>query len=127
MHSFLRAFLTVVTLCASIAAAALADAATGKPLVINEFGTYSDKGVWLYRTAKGLYDFGTGVDGTNELLVMPSPAPEPGGAVAGVEIIRHPLDTLGYPLHIALVEKLFAASQQTTIDASNLGHIWQYD
>ncbi len=54
MHSFLRAFLAVVTLCASIAAAALADAATGKPLVINEFGTYSDKGVWLYRTAKGL-------------------------------------------------------------------------
>lgn len=127
MHSCLRGFLVVATLCLSVEAVALADSPSGKPIVINEFGAYADKAVWLYRTAKGLYDFGSGIDGTNELLVMPSPAPEPGGAVAGVEIIRHPFDTLGYPLHIALVEKLFAASYQTAIDASDLGHIWQYE
>lgn len=99
----------------------------GKPLVINESGSYPDKAVWLYRTPDGKYGYGPAVTGTNELLVMPSPAPSPGSAVAGVEIIRHPFDTLGYPLHIALVEKLFAASYQVPIDASDRGDVWEYD
>ena len=124
MKAFLACFL--VALCLGLSAAALADAPpNGKPLVINEFGTYQDRAVWLYRTADRKYSFGRpAVIGTNETLVMPSPSPEPGGAVFGVEILRHPFDTLGYPLHIALVEKLFAASYQIAIDADNNGAIW---
>jgi hypothetical protein len=111
-----------------IGAVALADATTGKPITINAVGPFQDKGVWLYRNTDGKFGFGAATIGTNEMLVMPSPSPPSGGAVAGVEIIRHPFDTLGYPLHIALVEKLFAASYQTTIMASNNGReLWEYD
>lgn len=120
------AFVAFVTLPV-LAAVALADAPVGKPLVINESGTYQDKGVWLYRTAAGKYSFGPAAIGTNETLVMPSPSPEPGGAVVGVEIIRHSFDTLGYPMRIALVEKLFAASYQITINASNKGDLWKHE
>jgi hypothetical protein len=43
-------------------------------------------------------------------------------------IFRHPFDTLGYPMHIALVEKLFAASYQTTIYVGSNGRaFWRYD
>ncbi len=116
-------------LCISVGAVALADSMAGRPLVINASGTFADKGVWLYRGADGKFGFGPATIGTNELLVMPSPAPPPGGAVAGVEILRHPLDTLGYPLHIALVEKLFAASYQIAISAGNgnNGELWKYE
>ncbi len=81
----------------------------------------------MYRSANGTFGFGPAVIGTNELLVMPSPSPPSGGTVAGVEIIRHPLNTVGYPLHIALVEKLFAASYQTSIMAVDKGETWKYD
>jgi hypothetical protein len=64
--------------------------------------------VWLYRLADGRYAPGPAVIGTNEMLVMPSPSPPPGCALDAVEVLRHRFDTLGYPLHIALVEKLFA-------------------
>jgi hypothetical protein len=119
--------LFVAVLCIGIAGIALADTPALKPLVVNASGTYLDKGVWLYRNADGKYVVGQAVGGTNERLIMPSPSPSPGGALAGVEIIRHPLDTLGYPLHIALVEKLFAASFQTMIEATNDGDLWRYD
>jgi hypothetical protein len=46
---------------------------------------------------------------------MPSPEPSPGGAVVAVTIARHPFDTLGYPLHISLVEKLFAAACEIAV------------
>lgn len=115
-------------MCSGVGAAARADAPTTKPLVVNPSGTFEDKGLWQYRTSNGLYGFGTAVLGTNETLAMPPPSPEPGGAVAGAEILRHPFDTLGYPLHIALVEKLFAASYQTSIIASdNTGVLWQHE
>jgi hypothetical protein len=125
MRLIVVVFASVVAL-AAVTAATLADS-TGKGLVINASGTYEDEGVWLYRTPEGKYGFGPAFAGTNELLVMPSPSPEPGGAVVGVEIIRHPFDTLGYPMHIALVEKLFAASYQITINASNAGELWKYE
>ncbi|HEY6326314.1 MAG TPA: hypothetical protein VIW73_07385 [Candidatus Cybelea sp.] len=117
---------TVAVIQSAVVVVGLA-APVGKPLAINESGTYQDKGVWLYRTAAGRYGFGPAVVGTNETLVMPAPSPEPGGAVAGVEIIRHPFDTLGYPMRMALVEKLFAASYQITLNASNNGDLWKYD
>lgn len=117
----------MVALCFGLGAVALADAPpTGKPLVINEFGTYQDQAVWMYRTPDGKYAPGAPVKGTNETLVMPSPAPSPGGAVVGVLLVRHSFDTLGYPMHIALVEKLFAASYQIAIDADNKGAIWEH-
>ncbi len=115
------------SLCISVGGVALGDATTGKPITINASGTFQDKGVWLYRNADGKFGFGPATIGTNELLVMPPPSSPSGGGVAGVEIIRHSFFTLGYPLHIALVEKLFAASYQTTITASNNNELWKYD
>jgi hypothetical protein len=125
MRSAVVTFGVLLTL-SILSAVAFADSPVGKPLVINESGTYQDKGVWLYRTAAGTYSFGPAVIGTNETLVMPSPSPEPGGTAVGVEIIRHPFDTLGYPMRIALVEKLFAAFYQTSISASDNGDLWTY-
>lgn len=119
-------FATILMLPAA-AAVAFADSSVTQPLVINASGTYQDKGVWIYRTAGGRYSLGPAVSGTNETLVMPSPSPEAGGALAGVVIIRHPFDTLGYPMRIALVEKLFAASDQIMISASNRGEVWKYN
>lgn len=119
-----------VLAAAFIGAVALADAPPGKPMVINEFGTYTDKAVWMYRNADGTFSLGSNVTGTNETLAMPSPAPPPGGALDGVEIGRHPFNTLGYPMHIALVEKLFAASYQIIIYAANADNpkdLWSYD
>jgi|SRR5580698_5263579 hypothetical protein len=97
-----------------------------KRLMINADGVYHDKAVWLYRTAKGMYTFGTTTDGTNETLVMPSPSPEPGGAVVGVELLRHRFNAVGYPMHISLVEKLFAASNHVAIYAASSGDSWTY-
>lgn len=104
-----------------------ADSPSSNGLTINAAGTFQDKGVWQYRTAEGRYTFGPAVVGTNEVLVMPSPSPPTGGSVNAVEIIRHPFDTLGYPLRIALVEKLFAASYQIAVYAFNTGELWRYD
>jgi hypothetical protein len=108
-------------------AVACADAPLGKPLVVNEPGSFQDQAAWLYQTADGRHSSGPTAKGTNENLVMPSPSPEPGGAVEGVIIGRHPFDTLGYPMHIALVEKLFAASYKVRIYASDSGQIWRYE
>jgi hypothetical protein len=110
-----------------IGAAALAQTPSLKPVVVNQTGPYTDKGVWLYGNAAGKYGYGPAVDGTNELLIMPAPSPSPGGSLAGILLIRHPFDSIGYPLHIALVEKLFAASYQTTIEASEGGDIWKHE
>ena len=121
------AFSLLTALCISISTIALADSPPLKPLVINESGIFQDQAVWLYRTPEGRHGFGPAVKGTNELLVMPSPSPQPGGSVEGVEILRHRFDTLGYPIHVGLVEKLFAASYQIKIYASNNGEIWSYD
>jgi hypothetical protein len=95
-------------------------------LRINKDGTYTDKGVWLYGNAPDKYSYGPEVIGTNELLVMPEPSPPTGSAVAGVVVIRHAFDMLGYPMHIALVEKLFAAGYQVPISASQSGELWKY-
>ena len=99
---------------------------TAKGLAINQNGTYADKGMWLYGNEPGKYGYGPAVVGTNELLVMPDPSPPAGSVLAGVVLIRHSFDTLGYPMHIALVEKLFAASYQITISASQDAELWKY-
>jgi hypothetical protein len=58
---------------------------------------------------------------------MPAPSPEPGGQVAAVAIVRHSFDTLGYPMHVSLLEKLFGTSYKISVYASNQGEMWQYD
>lgn len=95
-------------------------------LRINSPGPFTDLGIWLYRTQDGKYGFGDAIVGSNETLIMPLPKPPPGATVSGVMIKRHPFDTLGYPLHVALVEKLFAQSNGIEVDASNNGEIWSY-
>jgi hypothetical protein len=114
-------------LCAGVGAAAVAQTPSTTPVIVNQTGTYTDKGVWLYGSASGTYGYGPAVLGTNELLMMPAPSPPAGDSLGGVLLIRHQFDTIGYPLHIALVEKLFAASYQTTIEASQGGDIWKHE
>jgi hypothetical protein len=110
----------------ALATVGLADSPVGKSLVINESGTYHDRATWQYRTADGKYTDGPKIEGTNEMLVMPSPSPPAGGALNAVVMARHRFDTLGYPIHIALVEKLFAASYQTRIYVFD-GQLWSHD
>lgn len=82
----------------------------------------------MYRSADGKYSFGPDTYGTNEMLVMvPTPSPDRGGAVEAVEIARHAFDTFGYPMHIALVEKLFAAAYHVDIYVTALNRqLWEY-
>lgn len=95
-------------------------------IAINGQGTFRDLGIWLYENPNHTFSFGPATTGTNERLDMPSPSPPAGGSVAGIEIIRHPFDTLGYPLHISLIDKLYAAHLHLGIDVSNNGHIWAW-
>jgi hypothetical protein len=139
------AFAALVVLClgSAIAAVAQSPAATGTPLpspspaatfppgyspvVLNEHGTYVDAAAWMYKGADGLFSNGPAVKGTNESLPMPSPEPSAGATLAGVTLIRHRFDTLGYPLHIALIEKLFAAAYQIPIFVAWNGELWKHD
>lgn len=121
------ALLAAVCLALPIAAAGAPPNVFGvNTLRINATGVYRDRATWLYRTAQGTFSFGATIDGTNETLVMPAPSPQPGGTVVGVELLRHGFDTLGYPMHISLAEKLFAASYQVGIDAGRPGDLWAY-
>jgi hypothetical protein len=124
----LGAFLAACVLACCVPALGLADATPApNALRINAQGPFSDLGVWIYRGADGKFSYGKGVLGTNERLVMPLPQPSPGGAVSAVTIIRHKFDTLGYPMHVALVEKLFAQAFQGSIFSSRDVTMWEYD
>lgn len=119
------AFALAAALCvAGVGVARADDPNVGKPLVLNALGSFTDVAMWIFRTADGKYTIGTPVKGTNELLVMPSPEPSPGDSVSGVTLSRHKFDTLGYPLHISLLEKLFAAAYQVPIYVGSGGQVW---
>ena len=98
----LRSLRIVLLLCivSFSASPSLADTAGG--LRINAQGTFTDLGIWLYRTLDGKFGFTDATVGTNESLVMPVPKLPPGATVAGVFIKRHQFDSLGYPLHIGV-------------------------
>ncbi len=112
-------------LAALLFSAALGYGVALASITINAQGTYRDLGVWLYKSASG-FGFGPANVGTNEHLDMPSPSPPTGASVAGVEVIRHSLDTLGYPLHISLVDKLYAVNHRMPIFVSNNSVLWSY-
>jgi hypothetical protein len=127
---FTMAIFASVMLVGIAGAFAPADSPPIKPFSINEPGTFKDQAAWQYRTADGKYTNGPAVAGTNETIVMPSPSPPDGGALNAVTLVRHSFDTLGYPMHIGLVEKLFASSYKITIFAtSSTGGfgLWRYD
>lgn len=96
------------------------------PVRINERGDFPDAAVWMYRLPDGRYVNGPGIKGTNESIVLPSPAPGPGSALAGVTLVRHHFETLGYPMHIGLVEKLFAVASGVPIFVSDAFGLWEY-
>lgn len=95
-------------------------------ITINAQGTFRDLGVWLYENPNHTFGFGPATAGTNERIDMPPPSPPAGGSVAGIEVIKHPFDTLGYPLHISLVDKLYAAHLHLPIDVGDNGQLWTW-
>lgn len=101
----------------------------GAPLQINAQGTFTDIAAWIYKTPQGTFGFtSTPVIGTNELLNVPPLAGIPSGdAPVGVFVKRHAFDTLGYPMHISLVDKLFARLTKLMISMSTNGGIFSYD
>jgi len=95
-------------------------------LRINAQGTYGALGVWLYKNPDGTYSHGDAIVGTNETLNMPVANLPPGSVLTGLLIKRHPFDTLGYPMHISLVEKAFARAKQLQVLVADNGQIWTY-
>jgi hypothetical protein len=94
---------------------------------INPQGTFGSLGVWIYRTAAGTYGFTDATLGTNEKLVLGPPKLPPGSGISAVWIKRHQFDTLGYPLHIALVEKLFAQSNKIDVMVDDVTGTWSHE
>jgi hypothetical protein len=94
---------------------------------INPQGTFGSLGVWIYRTAAGTYGFTDATVGTNEKLVLGPPKLPPGSGISAVWIKRHQFDTLGYPLHIALVEKLFAQSNKIDVMVDDVTGTWSHE
>ncbi len=123
MRATLCAAAALVALAVGAGAAARADAPA---LTISTTGA-PETGSFMYVTAAGSIVNGPSTTGTNQVLTMPSPSPDAGSTLAGIQIVRHSYDTLGYPLHVALVEKLYAAQYQVPIYATNNDEIWRYD
>ncbi len=111
----------------SIGATPRADtSAPGGGLRINPNGTYGALGVWTYEYPNGTYSHGDVVVGTNETLIMPAPNPAPGSVLDGIFIKQHPFDTLGYPLHVSLVDKSFAQIKKLDVIVNENGETWTY-
>lgn len=122
----MRKLLPVLLFCSVIFGAPPSLAASGGPLRINAQGTFTDLGIWIYQTQDGKFGFSDATVGSNERLVMPTPTLPTGASIAGVMIKRHHSDTMGYPLHVALIEKLYAQSNSIEVTADNDGELWEY-
>ena len=95
-------------------------------LRINAQGTFGALGIWTYKYPNGTYGHGAVIVGTNETLPMPAPNPPSGSVLAGIFIKSHPFDTLGYPLHVSLVDKSFAQIKKLDVVVSENGETWTY-
>jgi len=95
-------------------------------LRINEQGPFGALGIWMYKYPNGSYSHGAMIAGTNETLAMPASNPPPGSALAGIFIKSHPLDTLGYPMHVSLVDKFFAQIKKLDVVVDENGADWTY-
>ena len=118
--------LVMSVLCAALSTIESTGSAN-EALRINAQGAVTNLGIWLYRTKDGGYGHGDATVGTNEALIMPAPSPPPDGTVAGVLIKRHPFDNLGYPLHIALVEKSFGEFNKIDVIVDDNSGIWSHN
>jgi hypothetical protein len=112
----------------SVALLAAAAVAADSPVRINAQGPFTDVGVWMYQTSDNKFRNGDGVKGTNESLIMPSPAPQYGETLVGITHIHHPRDNMGYPVHLSLIEKAFANIHKIQIFSSGSDNmLWRYD
>jgi hypothetical protein len=96
---------------------------------INAQGTFTDAGAWMYETDDKKFRNGDDVKGTNESLLMPSPSPQYGETVVAINYFHHPRDTMGYPVHISLIQKAFANIHKVAIYSSGDDDrtMWRYD
>jgi hypothetical protein len=117
-----------IVLAGFVLATALFSAAAGDDAIrINAEGTFNDGAVWTYETADHKFRIGALAKGTNETLIMPSPAPKPGERLAGITHLHHAMQTYGYPLHVSLLDKLFANNFGIEVAGSNEGELWKYE
>lgn len=96
---------------------------------INAQGTFTDRAGWVYLDASSTTSISPPYSGTNEFLQLPSPSPPSGGAVVGVEILRHPSDEMGYPVHISMLVKTYASMKalQMVYLADSATSLYRYD
>jgi hypothetical protein len=94
---------------------------------INAQGPFTDVGVWMYQNDDNKVRNDVGVRGTNEDLVMPSPSPQYGEKLIGIAHVHHERDTMGYPLHISLIEKAFANLYKVQLYSGGGTMLWRYD
>ena len=127
--------LTVGTLTAMISTLAVAPSASPTPSAgyaaprINVQGVFRDRAGWMYTDAAGARSVSAPYEGTNEFLQLPPPSPPPGGAVVGIEILRHPGDRMGYPIHISMLAKTYARVKglQVIYLADSATSVYRYD
>jgi hypothetical protein len=83
----------------------------------------------MYSDATGARSVSSPYEGTNEFLQLPSPSPPPGGAVVGIEILRHPGNRMGYPIHISMLAKTYARVNglQVVYLADSATSLYRYD
>ena len=90
-------------------------------------GAFADVAVWFYKTPAGTLRNGPGIKGTDELVSVPPPRPQSGEAPVGITLIRHAIDFANYPLHISLVDKLFATRASIVLYVRTGDETRQYD
>ena len=94
---------------------------------INAQGTFPDVATWIYRTPDGKFGYGPAIKGTNEILVPTPMQSITEGVVTAITHVHHQMDTMGYPLHISLYEKLFATTNKVTLFSSVDKMMWKYE
>jgi hypothetical protein len=94
---------------------------------INAQGPFPDGAVWIYETPQHTFGFTSLHKGTNEKIDVLPPDVPAGTKPASVELLRHQMDFEGYPLHISLVDKLFAQKEGVQITTSMGNDRREYD
>lgn len=67
--------------------------------------------MWIYQGTRGM-GYAPLISGTAERIDVLPPNTTATQEIEGIELFRHPMDFLGYPMRISLVDKLFAFNEK---------------